>query len=45
VPLSTRVPLSNNGGTITLFNAADQQVDQVSYKARDAARSGWTLVF
>ncbi|MCL4250575.1 MAG: lamin tail domain-containing protein [Anaerolineae bacterium] len=39
------VQLANDGGTITLFDAADKQIDQVSYLKRDAARSGWTLVF
>jgi len=37
--------LANDGGTITLFDETDTQVDQVSYLKRDAARSGWSLVF
>jgi hypothetical protein len=40
-----RIQLSNEGGTITLFNAAGEQVEQVSYTKKHATRAGWTLVF
>lgn len=45
VTLSSHVQLGNNGATITLFNVAGEQVDQVSYTQKQAQREGWTIVF
>jgi hypothetical protein len=45
VTLSPHVQLGNNGATITLFNPAGEQIDQVSYTKKQAQREGWTIVF
>ncbi len=37
--------LSNNGGTITLFNNERQQVDKVTYTAKQAEREGEVIKF
>jgi uncharacterized protein YukJ len=39
------VPLSNDGGLITLLDAAGLKVHGVSYTKAQAARQGWTVVF
>lgn len=45
VTLSQQVRLSNRGDSITLFDSAGQQIDQVSYTERQGQREGWTIVF
>jgi endonuclease YncB( thermonuclease family) len=45
VRLSSQVQLGNRGDTITLVDESGHIIDQVSYKAEQAAREGWTLVF
>ncbi|PSB13428.1 hypothetical protein C7B61_18940 [filamentous cyanobacterium CCP1] len=45
VRLSTKVQLGNQGDTLTLSDETGQIVDQVSYKAEQGRREGWTLVF
>jgi hypothetical protein len=39
------VPLSNDGGLITLLDAAGLKVHGVSYTKAQVARQGWTLAF
>jgi hypothetical protein len=39
------VPLSNDGGLITLLDAAGLKVHGVSYTKAQAARQGWTVAF
>ena len=43
--LSVDVPLSNDGGLITLLDAAGLKVHGVSYTKAQVARQGWTVVF
>ena len=45
VRMTPQVPLSNNGGIITLLDAQGLKVDGVSYTKADASRPGWTIVF
>jgi hypothetical protein len=45
VRLSPQVPLSNDGGIITLLDAQGLEVDGVSYTRADARKPGWTIVF
>jgi hypothetical protein len=45
VVLSEGVQLGNQGGTITLLDAAGLKVSGVSYTADQARREGWTVVF
>jgi uncharacterized protein YukJ len=45
VVLGEGVQLGNQGGTITLLDAAGLKVSGVSYTAAQAAREGWTVVF
>ena len=45
VPLPESVQLSNQGGIITLLNAAGLKVHGVSYTRQQVARQGWTIVF
>ncbi len=45
VTLLPPVQLGNDGGIITLVDAAGLKVHGVSYTARQAARAGWTIVF
>ena len=45
VQLSARVSLNNTGDTITLFDATDKQIDQVSYRREAVQEQGRTLVF
>jgi uncharacterized protein YukJ len=43
--LPVDVPLSNDGGLITLLDAAGLKVHGVSYTKAQAARQGWTVTF
>jgi uncharacterized protein YukJ len=43
--LTDEVALGNNGGAITLLDAAGLKVSGVAYTGDDAAREGWTLTF
>lgn len=43
--ISPLAPLTNNGGTITLIDAAGLKVDGVAYSASDARREGWLMTF
>ena len=43
--VTSQVQLSNKGDTLTLVDADGNTVDQVSYTANDAKRSGRTLLF
>jgi hypothetical protein len=45
VVFSGGVRLGNNGDTISLFNAADELMHQVSYTKKQAQEEGWTLIF
>lgn len=45
VKMSPQVPLSNQGGIITLLNPDGLKVDGVSYTKREAQNPGWTLKF
>ena len=45
VTLPVDVPLSNDGGLITLLDAAGLKVHGVSYTKAQVARQGWTVVF
>jgi uncharacterized protein YukJ len=45
VTLPIEVPLSNEGGLITLLDAAGLKVHGVSYTKAQVARQGWTIVF
>ena len=45
VTLPVDVPLSNDGGLITLLDAAGLKVHGVSYTKPQVARQGWTVVF
>lgn len=40
-----RVQLNNDGDTITLLDDQVRQVDQVSYRERDARKEGWSILF
>jgi hypothetical protein len=43
--MTPEVPLSNDGGIITLLDAQGLKVDGVSYTKTDAGKPGWTIVF
>ena len=43
--LPVDVPLSNDGGLITLLDASGLKVHGVSYTKTQVARQGWTIVF
>jgi hypothetical protein len=43
--LPVDVPLSNDGGLITLLDASGLKVHGVSYTKAQVARQGWTIVF
>lgn len=45
VTLPINVPLSNDGGLITLLDPSGLKVDGVSYTKAQVARQGWTVVF
>jgi uncharacterized protein YukJ len=45
VRLPVDVPLSNDGGLITLLDASGLKVHGVSYTKAQVARQGWTVVF
>ena len=45
VVMSGEVQLGNQGGTITLLDAAGLKVSGVSYTAAQARQEGWTIVF
>ena len=45
ITLPVDVPLSNDGGLITLLDAAGLKVHGVSYTKAQVARQGWTVVF
>ncbi|HEV8395440.1 MAG TPA: DUF2278 family protein [Vicinamibacterales bacterium] len=45
VTLPVDVPLSNDGGLITLLDGAGLKVHGVSYTKAEAARQGWTVAF
>jgi uncharacterized protein YukJ len=45
VAVADGVQLGNNGGTVTLLDAAGLKVAGVSYTAEQAHREGWTIVF
>jgi uncharacterized protein YukJ len=45
VTLSPQVPLSNQGGIITLINSQGLKVHGVSYTKEQAQREGWTIAF
>jgi uncharacterized protein YukJ len=45
VTLPADVPLSNEGGLITLLDASGLKVHGVSYTKAQVARQGWTVVF
>lgn len=45
VVMTGDVQLGNQGGTITLLDAAGLKVSGVSYTAAQAGREGWTVVF
>jgi hypothetical protein len=45
VQLPPTVQLSNQGGIVTLLNAAGLRVHGVSYTPAQAARAGWTIIF
>lgn len=45
IPLSEPVHLGNNGGALTLLDAAGMKVHGVAYTAAQASREGWTVVF
>jgi uncharacterized protein YukJ len=45
VRMTPQVPLSNNGGIITLLDAQGLKVDGVSYTKAEAGNPGWTIVF
>ena len=45
VVMSEQVQLGNQGGTITLLDAAGLKVAGVSYTAAEARQEGWTVVF
>jgi len=37
--------LNNDGDTISLFNAEEALIYQVSYTKKQAQEEGWTIVF
>src|SRR5262249_31086808 len=45
VTLPVDVPLSNDGGLITLLDASGLKVHGVSYTKAQVERQGWTVVF
>lgn len=45
VRLEGKAPLSNQGGAITILNAADLKVHGVAYTRLAARREGWTVTF
>jgi uncharacterized protein YukJ len=45
VTLPVNVPLSNDGGLITLLDASGLKVHGVSYTKAQVARQGWTVAF
>jgi hypothetical protein len=45
ITLPVDVPLSNEGGLITLLDASGLKVHGVSYTKAQALRQGWTVVF
>lgn len=45
IRLPAQVPLSNDGGIITLLDAGGLKVDGVSYTKAQASRQGWTVAF
>ena len=45
VPVTEPAQLSNQGGLITLLDAAGLKVAGVSYTADQARQEGWTLTF
>jgi hypothetical protein len=45
VPLPIQVPLSNDGGIITLLDSAGLKVHGVSYTKSQTSRQGWTVTF
>lgn len=45
VVFSGGVRLGNNGDTISLFNAADELMHQVSYTKKQAQEEGWSILF
>jgi hypothetical protein len=45
ITLPIDVPLSNDGGLITLLDAAGLKVHGVSYTKVQVARQGWTSTF
>lgn len=45
VPMDKKVPLSNQGGLITILNEEGLKVDGVSYTKAQASNPGWTIIF
>jgi uncharacterized protein YukJ len=45
VKIGAPMQLSNNGGKITLLDAAGKVVDGVSYTKEQASKAGWSIVF
>lgn len=45
ITMPPQVPLSNQGGIITLLDANGLKVHGVSYTKEDASAEGWTIVF
>ena len=43
--LPVDVPMSNDGGLITLLDASGLKVHGVSYTKAQVARQGWTITF
>lgn len=45
IAVDKKVPLSNQGGLITIVNEAGLKVDGVAYTKAQASNPGWTIVF
>jgi uncharacterized protein YukJ len=45
ITIAKPLELSNQGGTITLLDAAGKVVDNVSYTKQQAQKPGWSIVF
>jgi hypothetical protein len=45
IPLQPAIQRGNQGGLLTLLNAAGLKVDGIAYAAQQAHQEGWTLTF